>query len=266
MAEVRSQRHRPAPIRCVWMDAGAVAYHLCDRDLDCDHCPLDRALHAKAGRTRLPRANRGHGIRPAPSGIPQVMGLAFPADRHYTIHHQWVRLERPDRARVGLDALAASLFPGLRQVFLPPTGSYVRRDDNVWHLTYRAGLMPLPSPLTGRVLRTNRVLRRDPDLLRRDPYGRGWLFIVSPHRLGNELPEWLFGEEILPRVRRDLQEGLRLVQTFRAEDSGQPVSVSDGGVWDGDGLRALSRRQHRAVVTRLLRWRLVWPTRKRERR
>jgi hypothetical protein len=29
---------------CVWMAAGLVAYKLCDRDLDCDGCPFDRAF------------------------------------------------------------------------------------------------------------------------------------------------------------------------------------------------------------------------------
>lgn len=29
---------------CVWMRAGVVTYKLCDRDFDCEHCPLDAAL------------------------------------------------------------------------------------------------------------------------------------------------------------------------------------------------------------------------------
>ena len=30
--------------RCVWMCAGLVAWKLCDRDFDCEHCPFDRAM------------------------------------------------------------------------------------------------------------------------------------------------------------------------------------------------------------------------------
>lgn len=30
---------------CVWMDAGVLTFKLCDRDFDCEHCPLDAALH-----------------------------------------------------------------------------------------------------------------------------------------------------------------------------------------------------------------------------
>ena len=31
---------------CVWMRAGVIRFWLCDRDFDCDNCPLDAALRA----------------------------------------------------------------------------------------------------------------------------------------------------------------------------------------------------------------------------
>ena len=32
--------------QCVWMQGGLVSYKLCDRRLDCEHCPFDAALRA----------------------------------------------------------------------------------------------------------------------------------------------------------------------------------------------------------------------------
>ena len=32
---------------CVWMRAGVIRFWLCDRDFDCDNCPLDAALRAR---------------------------------------------------------------------------------------------------------------------------------------------------------------------------------------------------------------------------
>jgi len=29
---------------CVWMRAGVIRFWLCDRDFDCENCPLDAAL------------------------------------------------------------------------------------------------------------------------------------------------------------------------------------------------------------------------------
>jgi hypothetical protein len=33
----------PGPA-CVWMRAGVIRFWLCDRNFDCEHCPLDAAL------------------------------------------------------------------------------------------------------------------------------------------------------------------------------------------------------------------------------
>jgi glycine cleavage system H lipoate-binding protein len=235
-------------LKCVWMEAGAVSYRLCDRDLDCEHCPLDQALRSQA---------RGPAQGQESPAFVTEMGLRFPTDRFYTPHHQWVRIEAPDRVRVGLDALATSLFPGLRQVWLPRRGARVVRNGRCWALTYRAGLIRMPSPLSGRVQEANRTLLRDPRRLQEDPYGSGWLFVLNPSRLAEDLQGTVFGGEVLRWVRRDLHRGLQMVQDFRAARAPGGPLLADGGAWDGEGLRTLSRRQHRAVVSQLLRWRVA---------
>ena len=58
---------------CVWMRAGVIRFWLCDRDFDCDNCPLDAALRAHrsarpeepvlpttAPADALPHADRRH--------------------------------------------------------------------------------------------------------------------------------------------------------------------------------------------------------------
>ena len=71
-----SQRAQP----CIWMTAGLVAYKLCDRDFDCEHCPLDAAL-------------RGD-LRSLPHGVPlpSAYTATFPEDRLYSSGHLWLQL------------------------------------------------------------------------------------------------------------------------------------------------------------------------------
>lgn len=33
---------------CVWMEAGVIRFWLCNRDFDCERCPLDAALRGGA--------------------------------------------------------------------------------------------------------------------------------------------------------------------------------------------------------------------------
>ena len=53
--------HRPGALPCVWMSAGVINYRLCDREYECESCPLDTAI-----RGRGPRRRRAP--TPAPDG------------------------------------------------------------------------------------------------------------------------------------------------------------------------------------------------------
>ena len=53
---------------CIWMDAGAVAFRLCDRGFECDHCPFDAAMleflqHRMRIRKQIRRIRRPGGGR-----------------------------------------------------------------------------------------------------------------------------------------------------------------------------------------------------------
>ena len=99
---------------CVWMSAGLLTYKLCDRDFDCDHCPLDAALR---GRHR-----DSDGVVPL-SG-PSLSDMLFPADLLYSAGHCWVgRMSNGGKLRCGLDAFAAALIGHVEEVSWSVAGS-----------------------------------------------------------------------------------------------------------------------------------------------
>ena len=95
---------------CLWISAGLLTYKLCDRDFNCDCCPLDAALGG---------ASSGSFRREALL-VPSCRARLFPDDRLYTTSHAWVRsvgAAREDRLfRVGLDAFAAAIVGRCREV------------------------------------------------------------------------------------------------------------------------------------------------------
>ncbi len=51
MTQPESQHYTSAsgePLKCIWMLAGVLTYRLCDREYDCERCPLDAALRETA--------------------------------------------------------------------------------------------------------------------------------------------------------------------------------------------------------------------------
>lgn len=152
---------------CVWMQARLVAYKLCDRNFDCEHCAFDAAMH---------------GAMPHPCSAfqqTQTQDACYPADRLYARKHTWLKTVEPGRHRVGVDAFAAGLVNPVGAAILPPPGTHLEQDQPGCWLADESGPLPIRMPLTGRLVEGNPTLRKWPQLTATDPYGDGWLLELT---------------------------------------------------------------------------------------
>ena len=132
----------PADARpCVWMTAGIVAYKICDRDFECERCPLDAGLCVRQPRRSLRETDPR--IR--------VESLAFPADRSYHRSHTWARPFEQRRVRSGIDAFAAYLLSRAASVILPADGAVIEHGTVGFWISEDTAPVPLVSPVSGRV-------------------------------------------------------------------------------------------------------------------
>ena len=220
-------------LKCVWMTAGILSYQLCEREFDCEQCPLDAALRmhfarsgAPAGESAMPEAH----IEPGP---PARHGLA--RDRLYSRGHCWARLKEDGprgaaQFRVGLEpGLAAALLTP-RAVVRPAPGEPLRRGQaHLWIVT-EGGTFPLVAPLDGTLVHANPELAERPHLLATDPFERGWLYEVeaadaAPETLG--LLEPAAAARVFERDERRFQA--ELARALRPE-SAAAAALPDGGV------------------------------------
>jgi len=158
---------------CVWMSAGLVSYKLCDRNFDCESCPLDAALRGARPAARPGAESMAGAGRP----------VSFPADRLYNSGHTWVADAGASgpaarRMRVGLDGFAVALLDAPRAVRVSVNGT-VCRGEAMCEIETSAGTLPLAAPVNGRVERLNPLLSDGVEALRRSPYEDGWLLEIT---------------------------------------------------------------------------------------
>ena len=144
-------------------------------------------------------------------GVTRMGSMLWRPGVYYAPGHTWAEPASTRGVKVGLDDLAQRLVPGAASVTLPAVGSCVRQGLPVATVWADGQDTPILSPVTGVVTAVNSRVRRDPSLLHRDPYVRGWLFQVSPSEPGYlELPRegaaraW-FGREVA-RLERMLEQ------------------------------------------------------------
>jgi glycine cleavage system H protein len=207
------------------MCAGLLRYRLCDRDFDCEHCPLDAALRGEHAASwhgvALLNRRAGHG--------------ALPDDRLYSTGHGWVQplAQRTDVWRVGIDAFAATLLGWATEITWTAAPKHHERGEPICDINLGLGVLTMSAPVGGCLLRVNKALERQPALLITDPYEAGWLaeFDVVDEAAFTEL---LTGTRARQHLALDLRRfrrhvAFRLFADVASKDIAPPsaASISD---------------------------------------
>ena len=153
---------------CIWMSAGLLSYKLCDRDFECEHCPLDAAL-----RGQVLDAPRHASLL----SVSEVT-TSFPEDRLYSPGHSWVRsLRTSDEqlVRFGLDAFAATIIGHCCDIFCPNVCHERAQGEVLCEIDLGLGVLFVNAPIGAAMVAKNVRLQRDPNQLVKAPYGDGWI-------------------------------------------------------------------------------------------
>ncbi len=158
-------------------------------------------------------------------GLRRVAGVLFRPDLFYAPGHTWLHRRNAATLELGIDDLAQRLLPSVTAVELPRPGTKVARGETIATLHGGGWAVPIPAPLAGTVAGVNAAVLRDPALVKRDGYGRGWLVAVTPSDplvtgllRGPEAESWLQRESA--RWSRFVEERLG----FAAADGGELVA------------------------------------------
>jgi hypothetical protein len=72
-------------------------------------------------------------------------------------------------------------------VELPRLLKRIEQGKTAWRVRHGSREVSMLSPVSGRVIEKNEMVRADPSLLNSSPYGDGWLLRVRPRRLAPQL-------------------------------------------------------------------------------
>jgi glycine cleavage system H protein len=103
---------------------------------------------------------------------------SYPADLRYTKEHEWAKVEG-GRARVGITHYAQDQLGDVVFVELPKAGTQVRQMQGFGVVESVKAVSDLFAPLSGEVVEVNGDLAQHPEKVNEDPYGTGWLIVVT---------------------------------------------------------------------------------------
>jgi glycine cleavage system H protein len=155
------------------MTAGIVSYQLCDRDFDCDHCPLDAAIRRQYHPERELLHKSKVDFQKTPSGGKMREGCL------YSEQHCWVCPRAETLVRVGIEPGLASALVSPKSVAFPAVGEHIRKGQVCLWVITTGGTFPITAPVNGRVWAVNSLLNEVPHTIVQQPYEQGWLFDLT---------------------------------------------------------------------------------------
>jgi len=171
--EVMRQPHLQK--ECRHMLTGRVLFKLCSHNFECKDCAYDQQLYEYdqlLGEDDL--------AAQAAAQFKKVAGFMVADDYYYHQGHSWARIEHGGFVRLGVDDFAWRLLGWPTDIALPTIGSRLKPNEKGWALKREEHTAEVLSPMSGIVMATNRDALRQPELVKQDPYGKGWLVVIDP--------------------------------------------------------------------------------------
>ena len=122
----------------------------------------------------------------------------------YTEDGLWINLEG-SRVRIGVSDYVQRTGGDVAFVELLKPGSAVVRHAKIGTLETAKTTVTLLSPMSGTLEEVNGMLSAKPELVNSDPYDEGWLVILTPHNLEDDLKTLMTAEEYFELMLKDLK-------------------------------------------------------------
>ena len=103
----------------------------------------------------------------------------FPRELRYSEAGIWVRQES-GLLRIGMSDFAQQRNGDIAFATLTPAATLLDAGDEIASIETVKVNLSLPSPVKGKIMETNPILRDSPELINQDPYGRGWMAVLRP--------------------------------------------------------------------------------------
>lgn len=111
--------------------------------------------------------------------------MNFPENLKYSSDHEWVKVEG-NEAYVGITDFAQEELGDIVFIDVSTEGETLEQGEVFGSVEAVKTVSDLMMPVSGEVLEVNAVIDDAPELVNKDPYGKGWIIkvtIVNPEEL-----------------------------------------------------------------------------------
>jgi glycine cleavage system H protein len=118
----------------------------------------------------------------------------FPEDLYYHREHMWVKVEE-GKVRVGYNDWAQEAAGKLVNLNTRKVGRSVKAGKTLGTVESGKWVGPLRTPVSGEITALNEEVLKTPSVINDDPYGKGWIAVIAPANLDEEMSDLIKGSD-----------------------------------------------------------------------
>jgi glycine cleavage system H protein len=124
----------------------------------------------------------------------------IPGDLKFMKSHEWARVEDDGTVTIGISDHAQGLLGDLVYVELPNVGDTLEVGAGCAVVESVKAASDVYAPVAGEVIKVNSALSDNPETINEDAYGDGWIVVVRPSNLQEDMENLLgpdaYGEQL----------------------------------------------------------------------
>ncbi|MCD6464768.1 glycine cleavage system protein GcvH [Candidatus Bathyarchaeota archaeon] len=112
----------------------------------------------------------------------------------YTKEHEWAKIE-DGKVRVGITDYAQKNLHEIVYVEMPKKGATVKQMEPMGTVESIKSVSEIYSPISGKIIEINEALKMAPELVNESPYEKGWMVVIEPSALDEEIKGLMTAEQ-----------------------------------------------------------------------
>lgn len=116
-----------------------------------------------------------------------VEDIFLPENVYYTKDHEWALITENGLVRIGISDYAQKELHEVVFVDVPRKGVLVKQLEPLGTAEFVKAVSEFFSPVSGEIIERNEELVLNPELVNQEPYGRGWIVLIKPSNLEEEI-------------------------------------------------------------------------------
>jgi len=186
-------------------------------------------------RRREKAAAGARSVREPAAQFPSRTAQELPGGLFVHGGHTWAKLDPSGAVQVGLDGFAQGILGRVDRFELPPDGAKLRQGEPAFAALQSGKRIEFVSPVDGVVCAVNGQINADLAAARKDPYEKGWAFMIRPSNLSQNLKKLRIGAEATAWLEREARSFTEFLSLHRAVPVEVGVTLADGGI-HADGI------------------------------